>query len=91
MAFGFYFKDLKPDHELETYSNAALNRVMDKAPFGATASATVERRDNLYEAHAEIVSKWGPILASVHASDPRTAVNKLIEKIQAKFQARLAG
>lgn len=85
----FYFKNFSVSDELESYANRCLSRVMDLAPYGASVSAVLERSGDgeQFSGHVEIWSKWGPFFVSVVGSDPKVAVDRLIEKMQEKLEA----
>ena len=86
MSPGFYFKNFTVPDELESYANMCLSRVMDLAPYGATASTVLEKTGDNYSGHIEVCSMWGPFFVSVVGADVKPTIDRLMEKIQEKLE-----
>lgn len=81
----FYFENFAPSEELEAFANLALYNVLDLAPQDSASTAIIERIGEHYTCRIEVVSRSGPFLVSVAANDPRSAVEKGVQKLKEKI------
>jgi hypothetical protein len=86
MSTGIYFKNCSVPEEFESYANICLSRVIDLAPYGATALAVVEQANEKISGYIEVCSSWGPFFVSAVGHDMKIIVDQLMEKMQEKLQ-----
>lgn len=89
----FHFKGFDPDLKLRSQADRVLNRLMDRAPYGATAVALLEREAQGFRCLLDIYSPQGPFITSAAGKTALDALNgveqKMISKMDRWMNARM--
>jgi hypothetical protein len=79
----FYFQDFEPEFKLRLQANLVLNRILDEAPYGATALGLIlKQSEGSFRCALDIYSKQGPFMADAVSATPEQALKSLEEKIK---------
>src|SRR3954452_13942705 len=80
-----YFKDFIPDDSLRSEMELALNRILDRAPYGAVAVALLQLEGVRYRCSVDVYSHYGPFIANFVQNTPHLAMHQaeisLLEKL----------
>ena len=61
----FIFKGFNPESEVNRKARKVLDQILDRAPYGATATAVLEKDGDRFRCSISIHSTHGPFMASV--------------------------
>mgnify|MGYP001619465863 CR=1 FL=1 len=87
MVIQIHFKNFEADEKVKSEVNAALNRVVDRSPWGSTAVALLEKQDEGYRCSIDIYSRSGPFTVSRVRPTPLETLHAAEETAESFFQA----
>lgn len=93
----FHFLGFNADEKIRGTAHLALDRVLDRAPYGAYPVALLEKistADNdLYRCAIEVYTRYGPFTARAEKDDPFAAVasveRALLQKLDSWNERRI--
>lgn len=90
--YEFCLRDLGPDPELEKDAKLKLVQLLALAPPGATAFGFVEKSDRAYLAAVQVRSPYRTFLERASGVAPRTAVHRVLQKLEDRlYEWRFGG
>jgi hypothetical protein len=75
------FRNFKPSHELESFTNSILSQLLSRAPYGASITSMLERIGEIYYCRVEIGSKSGTFKTRIVAKSPQSAIERARSQI----------
>lgn len=69
MIFKFHFKGFEPTEDLQNKADMALDRLLERAPFGSYVNAMIEKEGSHYRCTINLYSSQGPFFASAVGSN----------------------
>jgi len=78
----FHFKNFDADETIRARANVALGRILDRAPFGCTGVALLEKQDEGFRCSIDVYSQQGPFMASTVRATAGDAIHATQERLK---------